>query len=203
MWSRTSTANKGPPSRIGNELAEYAALGVKNIRKPRRQIGKRNRQAPAEHPDAHRPAFPPRRPIGAHASNPPGATARHGRPGSRPAAAGGYGRRRRAEPAPGRRHTSSVRARSPRSPQATSAVARPAAVPLAWMTRSQSAGAASGLAKPTPSLRANSARAGLISTSVTCAPASCPHRKATSAPTTPAPTMAMRSAGPAPHPRPR
>src|SRR5450759_5500403 len=43
MWSRTSTANKAAPLRVCNELAEYAALGVKNIRKPRRQIVKRHR----------------------------------------------------------------------------------------------------------------------------------------------------------------
>ena len=50
-----------------------------------------------------------------------------------------------------RRRTSSVPARSPRSPASASAVASPAAVPLAWTTRSQSPGAASGVAKATPS----------------------------------------------------
>src|ERR1700687_1517772 len=44
MWSRTSTANKGPPSGVGNGLAQYAASGVENIGQPPRQIVKRNRR---------------------------------------------------------------------------------------------------------------------------------------------------------------
>src|SRR5665647_232959 len=44
IWSRTSTANKGPPSGVGNELAEYAASGVENTGQPPRQILKRNRR---------------------------------------------------------------------------------------------------------------------------------------------------------------
>ena len=45
------------------------------------------------------------------------------------------------------------------SPASRSAVAKPAAVPLAWNTRSQSAGAAPGGAKRTPSACASAARA--------------------------------------------
>ena len=45
----------------------------------------------------------------------------------------------------------------------------------------------------TPSVRASAARAGSMSMSVTSAPGIRPQRKATSAPTTPAPTTAMRS----------
>jgi len=72
----------------------------------------------------------------------------------------------------------------------------PAALALAWMTRSQSSGAASGSAKPSPSFAARSRRAGAISTSVTSVPGRRAASRAASAPTVPAPTTAMRSPGP-------
>ena len=42
MWSRTSTVNKGYLSRITDELAEYAAPGLQDIGKTRRQFAERN-----------------------------------------------------------------------------------------------------------------------------------------------------------------
>ena len=119
------------------------------------------------------------------------------RPGSTPAAAGGCGRRRRAAPSPARRHTSSFRARwPPRRRARAPCQARPHGRWRERRDRSRPWCRVSGVAKPTPRARANSARAGLMSTSVTSAPGSRPHRYATRAPTTPAPTTAMRSAGP-------
>src|SRR5450432_250615 len=40
MWSRTSMANKALSLRIGDKLAKYATLGLKNIGKLCRQIAK-------------------------------------------------------------------------------------------------------------------------------------------------------------------
>ena len=53
-----------------------------------------------------------------------------------------------------------------------------------------------GVAKPRRSARASSARAGSMSISVTVAPSTRAQRNPTSAPTTPAPTTAMRPDGP-------
>ena len=74
-------------------------------------------------------------------------------------------------------------------------MARPAAVPLAWNTTSQSGGAAAGAAKPAPSACAISARDATTSTTVTRVPGSRAQSRATSSPTTPPPTTAMWSAG--------
>src|SRR6516164_3374413 len=114
--------------------------------------------------------------------------------GWKPNAAGGCGTQRRTSICPSPYQLKSTTVAS--SPQLSSAVASPDAVALAWKTRSQSAGARSGEAKSTFSLRATSARAGLVSTSVTSPPAIRPQRNATNAPTAPAPTIAIRSAGP-------
>ena len=57
-------------------------------------------------------------------------------------------------------------------------------------------GAASGVAKLSPSAAASAARAGSMSTSVTSAPSIRAQRYPTSAPTTPAPTTAIRPDGP-------
>src|ERR1700694_777101 len=44
MWSRTSTANKGPPLGVSDGLAEHAIAGIENIGEPPWQIRKRNRR---------------------------------------------------------------------------------------------------------------------------------------------------------------
>src|SRR6478672_4925001 len=82
------------------------------------------------------------------------------------------------------------------SPASRSAVASPAAEPLAWKTTSQSSGARSGDAKRAPSACASPARPEAISITVTSAPGNRAHRYATRRPTSPPPTTAMRSAGP-------
>src|SRR6516165_8109109 len=81
------------------------------------------------------------------------------------------------------------------SPASRSAVVKPAAVPLAWKTRSQSLGAPSGPAKRAPIACAGLARAEAISTTVTSAAGNRAHRYATKRPTSPPPTTAMRRAG--------
>ena len=89
------------------------------------------------------------------------------------------------------RRTSSARRRSPRRRASRARWRARRCCALAWKTRSQSPGAASGGAKRSAAApSASAARAGSMSTSVTSAPASCAQRKPTSAPTTPAPTTA-------------
>src|SRR5215213_6398688 len=62
--------------------------------------------------------------------------------------------------------------------------------------KSQSVGADAGLANFRPNDRASASRAGSMSMRVTSAPSICAQRNPASAPTTPAPTTAIRLDGP-------
>ena len=78
------------------------------------------------------------------------------------------------------------------------AVAKPAALALAWKTMSASRGAAAGRAKRSPSASATARRDGSTSTSVTSAPGRRAASQPVSRPMTPPPTITILSAGPEP-----
>ena len=166
-----------------------------------RQVVEMRPRAPARHRAGGRRAARARRRAAARASSAADATARSVRPGWISAAGGGCGTRRRAKPRPPCRRTSSFRGPSPLRPQAR----------LRWQVRPRFRSCETQCRSHLSPLRAsqsehrasraNSPRAGLISTSVTSVPGILPQRNATSAPTVPAPTMATGRPGPTPHPR--